>query len=242
MAFVKIIQSFFMPSVFIVLFVIAGVILLKKHKKKWGKALLVMGALSYYLFSISPISDFMLMSLEEKYSPLATNEVDRAEKAVVLLGGRESNVLRGSEALRLWHLSGGNMELIVSGTDPFFTQNNEAQAVRNYFVHRGVDPEKITIEGESHNTRENVAKVSKIVKDEPFFLVTSAFHMERSIREFKRLGVNPIPAPTDFKRKRVAEYGFGDFIPNGQNLRNSNLAIHEYLGTIYYRLIFLFGN
>ena len=157
----------------------------------------------------------------------------------MLLGGRESNVLRGNEALRIWHLSGGEIELIISGADPRTTVPEEARALRNFFIHRGVEADDITIEGESRNTRENVLKIKEMVGEEPFFLVTSGYHMERSMREFRRIDANPIPAPTDFKRRRNAEYGFLDFVPDAQNLRNSDLAFHEHIGTFYYRLIFL---
>ncbi len=230
-----------MPSAFVFLFALLGFLLLKK-KKKWGKALLFSSALFYFFFSITPVSDFLLMALEEKYRPVSVEDVDEAEKVVLLLGGRESNVLRGSEVLRIWHLSEQRMKIIISGTDPLVPTSGEAQAVRNFFVHRGVDPDDIVIEGKSRNTRENVANVQKIVEDKQFFLVTSAYHMDRSLIEFGRVGAKPIPAPTDFRRRRVLSYRVFDFVPNAQNLRNSDLAVHEHLGVIYYRLLYLFGN
>lgn len=237
------VQNFLMPSTLVLVFTIVGFFFFFKNKEgKLGKALIISGFIFYYLFSITPVSDYLMMSLEEKYTTISEEDIEKAEKAVVLLGGRESNVLRGSEALRIWHMAEGEMEIIVSGTDPMLSTSGEASAVRGFFTNRGVDSSSIIIEGESYNTRENVANVQKIVGDEPFFLVTSAYHMERSISEFKRIGANPIPAPTDFKGRKVFKYSVFDFIPHGQNLRNSDLAIHEHLGRVYYRLIFIFNN
>ncbi len=237
---VNIIQNLLMPSSLVLVLIIAGFVLLwKKKRKRLGEVFLVAGILFFYLMSIAPVSDFLLMSLEEKYNVLDSEKIGEADTAVLLLGGRESNVLRGSEALRLWHLSGGNMELIISGIDPLSTKEGEASNVRNFFTHRGVSPEDIRIEGESRNTRENVLKVGEMVGEEPFFLVTSAYHMERSVREFKRIGADPVPAPTDFKRRRNTQYGPMDFLPSGQSLRNSDLAFHEHIGTFYYRILFL---
>ncbi len=241
MIVLKFIQNFFLPSAFIFLFFVLGLIFLKK-KKKAGKFFLFLGVLCYYLFSITPVSDFLIMPLEEKYRPLSAEGVQEADKAVLLLGGRESNVLRGSEILRIWHLSEGGIKVIVSGTDPLIETSEEAMAVRNFFVFRGIDPKDIIVEGKSRNTKENVANVKKIVGEKPFFLVTSAYHMERALLEFQRLGANPIPAPTDFKRRSAFTYGALDFIPGAQNLRNSGIALHEHLGIIYYRLAFLLGN
>jgi uncharacterized SAM-binding protein YcdF (DUF218 family) len=237
-----IVQNFLMPSTLVLVFVVIGFFFFFKNKEgKLGKALIISGFIFYYLFSITPVSDYLMMSLEEKYTTVSEEEIASVKKTVILLGGRESNVLRGSEALRIWHIADGEMEIIVSGTDPMLSTSEEASAVRGFFTDRGVDPSSIIIEGESYNTRENVINVQKIVGDEPFFLVTSAYHMERSISEFKRIGANPIPAPTDFKGRKVFKYSIFDFIPHGQNLRNSDLAIHEHLGRIYYRLIFIFN-
>ncbi len=236
----KTIQNFLMPSGLIFLFIVLGFLLIRKNKK-WSKYFLILGFSFYFIFSITPVSDFLLSSLEEKYKPLSIEKIEEAEKVVLLLGGRESNVLRGSEVLRIWHLSENRMKIIISGTDPLIPTSEEAHAVRNFFIYRGVDPEDIVIEGRSRNTRENVINVQKIVDNKPFFLVTSAYHMERSLIEFERLGSKPIPAPTDFRRRRVPDYHLLDFIPNAQNLRNADLSFHEYMGLIYYRLIYLFG-
>ncbi len=231
-------QNLLMPSTFILLFIIIGIFaLLRNHKSNWGKAFLLLGVFCYYIFSITPTSDFLLTPLESNYNTLPIHDIENANIAVLLLGGRESNVLRGNEVLRLWHLSNNNMKIIVSGTDPIFSTNGRAQAVRNFFIHRGVNSADIIIEGESRNTKENVINVHKIVGDDMFFLVTSAYHMNRSVKEFERLGVNPITAPTDFKRSMVSKYSINDFIPRGQNLRNSDLATHEHVGFIYYKLV-----
>jgi uncharacterized SAM-binding protein YcdF (DUF218 family) len=240
MIILKTLQSFLMPSAFVFIFAIAGFLLLKK-KTKIARVMLFSSIFCYYIFSITPVSDFLLMPLEEKYRVVSTESIDGTEKVVLLLGGRESNVLRGNEVLRLWHLSQGEMTIIISGTDPLIATSTEAHGVRNFFIHRGVDAEDIVIEGESRNTRENVINVQKIVGEKPFFLVTSAYHMNRSLIEFSRLGANPIPAATDFKRRANEIYRFFDFIPDSQNLRNSDLAIHEHMGSVYYRLVYLFS-
>ncbi len=238
-----IVQNFLMPSTLVLILTVVGFFFFFRNKEgKTGKILIISGFIFYYIFSITPVSDYLMMSLEENYKAVSEEEIKSVKKTVVLLGGRESNVLRGSEALRIWHISGGEMEIVVSGTDPSLSTSGDASAVRGFFTNRGVSYDSITIEGDSYNTRENVINVQKIVGDEPFFLVTSAYHMERAVSEFKRIGADPIPAPTDFKGRKVFRYSVFDFIPHGQNLRNSDLAVHEHLGRIYYRLIFIFNN
>ncbi len=240
MAFFKVATNSLLPSTFIIIFIVLGFFLFIFKKKSSGRVFIVLGVLFYFLFSITPVSDFLLRPLESKYVPLTFEEMQKAEKVVLLLGGREANVLRGSEVLRISHLTGHQKTIIISGTDPLLPTSTEAWAVRNFFIHRGIPEDKIVIEGESRNTRENVINVAKIVEDKPFFLVTSAYHMDRSLREFERLESNPIPAPADFKRKG-GSYNVLDFLPDSQNLKRSDIAFHEYFGAVYYRIVSLWS-
>jgi len=225
MLFFKIIQIVLYPSIFFLIFIILGLFLKKKK-------LVILGLALYYLFSITLVTDLILNPLEGSYSFL--EEFNQAEKIVMLLGGRESNVLRSSEVLRISHLTNHQKTIIISGTDPLNPESEEALGVRNFFISRGIPEENIIIEGQSRNTWENTRNVKEIVKDQPFFLVTSAFHMRRAKGEFKKLGTNVIAAPTNFKRK--GEYNLLDFLPSSANLRNSDLAIKEYFGILYYKI------
>ncbi len=228
MFLVKFLQLFLYPSIFFFLFILLGLILKKKK-------LIILGIIFYYIFSITLVSDFLLLPLEGNYQPLTLDRMAEADKIVLLLGGREADVLRASEVLRISHLTNHEKKIIISGTDPLNPKSETAQAVRNFFIHRGIPSETIIIEGQSRDTWENIQNVKEIVKEQPFFLVTSAYHLKRSEQEFKKVNANPIPAPTDFKRK--ANYGFFDFVPGSQSLRNSDLAIKEYFGILYYNLI-----
>ncbi len=237
MSFSRIIQQLLIPSTFILVLGIIGLVFLFfTKKKKIGKILLVVGIVFYYFFSIAPVSNLILSPLEKPYSFLEIENINEANKIVVLLGGSESNILRGSEALRIYHLRNGDIKIIISGTDPLLSTSEEALGVKRFFMNRGVKENNIIIEGRSKNTWENIRNVKELVEEKPFFLVTSAYHMKRSLEEFQKLEANPIPAPTDFKIKKE-KHNFFDFMPNAQNLRNSNLAFHEYFGILYYWVI-----
>lgn len=233
----KILQQLLLPGSLALVLMLAGLISwLFLKKKKIGKILLAAGILLYYLFFITPVSNYLLSPLEKNYSPLGAEEMQASDKIVLLLGGKESDVLRGSEVLRIAHIGEGDMKIIISGTDPVLPTSEEALGVKRFFVSRGLKEESIVIEGQSRTTWENIRNVKEIVEEIPFFLVTSAYHMERAMREFERVGANPIPAPTDFKIK-TEKYTALDYFPDPQNLRNSNLAVHEYFGIVFYRLL-----
>lgn len=228
-----ILQQIILPSVFIPIIILIGIVFVFSSKKyKLGRILLIIGLALYYIFSITPTVDLLLKPLEQEYSTVS--DIQKADKIALLLGGRESDVLRSSEVLRIAHLTDHTTQIIISGTDSQNPNSGEALAVRNFFINRGVPKDNIIIEGNSRNTKENVKNIYDIVGDEHFFLVTSAYHMKRAMLEFEKLGANPIPAPIDFKS--VGEYGILSYIPNSKNLRNSDLAIHEYFGIIFYNM------
>jgi len=228
----KILQEFLLPSVFILVLILAGLTLLfRQGKQKIGKKLIVLGVIFYYIFSITPVADLILLPLESQYSLLKQDELDRADKIVLLLGRGETNVLRASEILRLYNQQS---EVIISGTSILNQERNVAEEVKEYLLQRGIFPEDIILENKSRNTAESAKNIKEIVSREPFFLVTSAYHMPRSIEAFQKMGTNPIPAPTDFKIER--DYNILDFFPNPNNLEKSDLAFHEYFGILFYRL------
>lgn len=214
--------------------VMVGVLFIFIRKKKWGKYLIFFGLLVYYTFSITPFADFLIGSLENDYKPLDISDMDKADTIVVLSGGSKADVLRSSEVLRISVLKDHRPTLIISGTESI-ADRSDFSAVENFFIHRGLPAENIYVEDKSKNTRENAIQTTRKIGDEPFFLVTSAYHMKRAVLEFEKNGANPIPAPTDF-RKRKRDYSFGDYIPNSENLRKSDLALHEHFGIIYYNI------
>jgi len=235
----KILQEFLLPSVFVFVLILIGIILVfRKKRGKLGKILIILGILFYYLFSITPVADLIISPLENQYQPVQKEEMAKSDKIVMLLGGRENDVLRASEVLRLYNLQLTTYNLqsaiIISGTDPLKPESKEAKEVKEFLVERGIPAENIILEDKSRNTKESAKNVKEMVSGEPFFLVTSAYHMPRSMESFRKMGANPIAAPADFKIKE--SYNILDFFPNAENLRNSDLAFHEYFGILWYRL------
>jgi uncharacterized SAM-binding protein YcdF (DUF218 family) len=66
-------------------------------------------------------------------------------------------------------------------------------------------------------------------------VVTSAWHMPRSVYAFRRNGTEPIPAPTVYRHDPAAPSA-ADFFPSAGGFETSATALHEYVGLLYYRL------
>ena len=93
---------------------------------------------------------------------------------------------------------------------------------------------QVRLENSSRNTRENAQLMAKLLGErclEPWLLVTSAWHMPRSMTEFEAVGCKVTPYPVDFRTGRstpLTEYSLA------QSLVLWQTALHEYIGLVFY--------
>jgi uncharacterized SAM-binding protein YcdF (DUF218 family) len=66
-------------------------------------------------------------------------------------------------------------------------------------------------------------------------LVTSAYHMSRAEILFRRAGLEVIPFPVDFQTKLGITPR--SFIPSGGALQQTDAALHEIYGRVYYWIV-----
>ena len=100
----------------------------------------------------------------------------------------------------------------------------------------GVKQEDLVLESESKDTIDEARIIKSIVGNDKFILVTSASHMPRSMGMFKKLGMQPIPAPTGYMVKEKQGISPGDFFPGSDGLRRTEGVIYEYLGLLWAKL------
>jgi len=244
----KLVQVFLLPPTLIFLLLIISFVLITL-KKKWGNKLLLVAIIFYYILSISPISNSLLKGLENKY---AIVEVIPAEvKHVVVLGGgtrnsfsllpptsrlAPSSTARVLEGIRLYNQINDCYLILSGGGWRFFSPKEKScTQMKNLALLFGVDEEKIILESNSRDTYEEAKEIKKILGIKPFLLVTSSYHMPRSFYIFKKLGLNAIATPCDFRAQGKNKYNFFAFLPN--NLGNSTTAIKEYFGILFYRFL-----
>ena len=240
MLLMKFIDRLLMPSVFSLVFILIGILLIKLKKKKVGWIILTGSILIYYLFSITPVADLIIAPLEKDYTPLNEKDLIKYDTIVFLLGDREGNILRASEVFRFnaaWNKYRKEdipFRIIISGSDFLRPGKDEAYNVKRYLVKRGIPEEFVELEYLSTTTGEAAEEIKKWKLNGPFLLITSAYHMNRSIKILRVIGLDPVAAPTDFKKEK--KYDILDFFPSGVNLRNTEHAFLEYIGLIYYQI------
>ena len=237
----KFFQIFLCPSAFLFILLAIGAIL---FKKKAGRILIIISLIAFYLFSITPVADFILSPLENKYQ--AYNSQEEAENIVLLISGvkegemsfpsklTEPSLYRALEAVKIYFKMEKKPKIIISGSNPISSSRKPGEEISKFIQTLNVPSEDIILEQNSKNTYQAAVEVEKIIKQSSFILTTSAYHLPRSMYIFKKQGMSPIPAPGDFMKE--SGYSLFDFFPDPRNLRKSDLCFHEYFGLLYYWL------
>ena len=95
-----------------------------------------------------------------------------------------------------------NFELIFSGGEGRLvpTGTTEAELAGVFYTEQGVNMKRVTLESQARTTRENAKRVAALLGErckQPWLLVTSAWHMPRSMSEFQAAGCNVTAYPVD---------------------------------------------
>ena len=221
----KIISAIVMPLPIGLILGAIGLWYLYTAELKKAKIFLTISLLWITTISYTPFTNSLLKPLENSYEKL--KNIPENTKYILLLGGNKEN--RGWEALRLYHKI-PNAKIITSGYPPFGGKIPSAVSTAIFLQKVGVKKSDIIMQTKPKTTEEEAIEIKNRLGDESFILVTSAYHMPRAIRLFKKYGLNPIPAPTDFK---IKSYDSPLSIPKGKNLLQTDLAWHEHLGMLW---------
>ena len=235
------------PGLFILLLLIAHILFVKTRRTRYYFIALVL----IYLLSITLVSDHLLKPLENYYAQPAISALRNADAIVVLGGGSVGGVkdfdgvgqVAADPANRL--LMGIrlhralNLPIIVSGGQVFSYAGTEADIEYRLLKSAGIDEKFLLKENRSRNTVENARFTKQICEKmgiAKVILVTSGYHLPRSVMIFEREGVDVIPYPTDYKtNKEIAIDAFA-FTPSAEAVRTSAIAMKEYLGILAVKL------
>jgi len=200
----------------------------------------------------------LIGSLERQYLP--PNPMPQAA-AIVLLGGAVVpqtaprpwvEVTEGGDRI----LYGARLQqqgyapyLILSGGRIGWlgevSQRGEAVDMAEIAQTCGVPASQILLDYSSLNTHENAVNVKALLEKHhitgSLLLVTSAYHMPRSVAIFRRLGLEVIPAPTDYRSPSITRSWTWQnlllsLIPTPYNMDITTMALREYQGLLIYRL------
>ncbi len=242
----KLIATLLMPLPIGIGLAVLALVFLLKEKRRWAIGTLIAAITWLSLLSYAPIASMLLHRLEYTYPPLL--KAPQGIRYIYVLGhGHNSDstlpitsqlhddaVIRLTEAIRFYHQLDEKPTIIVSGYSGYYSIVPHAQMQQKLAIALGVDPDKIVTRPKPVDTQEEAIAAKKLLKNQPFILITSAFHMTRAIRWFKQEGLNPIPAPTRHytNAEEVPYYG----IFSVHALKMSTIAIHEFIGMAWQKI------
>lgn len=101
----------------------------------------------------------------------------------------------------------------------------------------GVDARRIVLVGDTVDTCGNARGLAaRLKRDARPLLVTSAFHMPRAVGCLRAAGVEVTPYPADFVNGDGLGLFEGGSLNFSLNSWRTDVALHEYVGLLYYRL------
>lgn len=242
------------PGNIIIIAVILGVFFLVLNKEVIARRILIPTALFSFIIMIYPVSDYLMAPLEHRFK--APKSLPTDMDAIIVLGGGED--LQRSLSWNRAELGNGGDRYIGAadlaslypdipviftggnGTLRLQESNKEAHLAQQLLTSVGIEEKRIIIESDSRNTYENfinlkqlLPKVRHDVSYGRYFLVTSAYHMPRSVGIARKQGIDVVPYPVDYySNSDELRYFTLDL---SQHLKVLEKAWREWLGlTAYY--------
>ncbi|TCR75653.1 YdcF family protein [Rhizobium sp. BK376] len=194
----------------------------------------------------------MVQNLEDRFPGPQGDPAD-LKCMIVLGGGFDSDVdtyrggysLNGAgdrfvEAMRLAEKY-PQARILVSGGDGSITQEYLGDAVvsERMFSAFGIPRDRLVEEKDSRTTFENAINTKQLLDRNGMsncLLITSGFHMPRSIGIFRKLGIEVVPWVVDYNTTGK-EYLRLDFTQPSLNVQLLSTAVREWIGMVAYYAI-----
>jgi uncharacterized SAM-binding protein YcdF (DUF218 family) len=245
----KIFWLFASPLHFLLILLIGGLLLAPRWRL--GRALALAAAAFLAIIVFTPVSALLLRPLEDRFP---SRPIEMAPpKGVIVLGGAlderiaaarnqvalneaAERMTAGATLARLYPqailvFSGGSGALIDDSA-------KEAETARRLWRELGVPESQMVFEDGSRNTFENALFTKRLVHPEEggtWLLVTSAYHMPRSMGIFRALGMSVTAFPVDYRTFGNNE-DFHFPFDGSLAIRNFETAVREWVGLVVYRL------
>jgi uncharacterized SAM-binding protein YcdF (DUF218 family) len=177
--------------------------------RKFLKILLIILAVYYGLIFFTPISRWLADRL------IVPSVISEADVILVLSGGTikqqyltHQTLSRLVHGITIWRQAKAPYLLLSGGTSAH-GGIPEAYLMADMARNLGIKQDKIYLEDQSINTRENISYSAKIMEKqgwESALLVTSALHMKRTLKLAEENGLKCIPAAAPYSERYLSRY------------------------------------
>ena len=229
---------------------LVGVLLLATRFARAGRRLVVACIVLLALCAFSPLGSLLIHPLESRFPQW--DAAHGAPDGIIVLGGPidadlsveyDQPVIRSAPnrivAAAALARRYPNARVIFTGGSPDLISPDarEADYAGTIFESLGVDKARLTLERRSRNTYENAFFTKQLARPKPgerWLLVTSAYHMPRSVGLFRRDGFPVEPYPVDWHVGPGLRDALAFSTIANDGLARTDLAVREWIGLLAY--------
>lgn len=244
------------PSTLIALLSGYGAILIWTGWARWGRRFVSIGAILLLVVGLSPLGNALILPLEDRF-PRADLDRPPAPAGLIILGGAENRLVGGARKAPTLNEAGERLlegailaqrfpdaKVAFSGGDAgiLYKSDSEAQGAADILTRLGVSRDRLILEANARDTYENAIYLKKELEGEGAFgrdarwlLITSAYHMPRSIGAFRQAGFDVEPWPVDYRTRGRQDFS-KPFDKVSEGLRRVDTATREWVGLLAYWL------
>lgn len=248
----KVFWNLVQPLSLVFLFGVFALLLIGLKHLRLATAALSFALVVLFLTLYTTLGSFLLQTLEARF-PRPVGDPPELACMIVLGGAFETEVTtaRGGmdlnqagdrfvEALRL-AIRYPEAKILVSGGDGSLSgiYEGDAAASIRFFEAFGISRDRLMAETTSRNTDENAQNSRELLASnglDKCLLITSAFHMPRSVGLFRKAGVEITPWPVDYRTAGNISFAL-DFTQPTLNSQQMSTAVREWVGLVAYRLM-----
>jgi uncharacterized SAM-binding protein YcdF (DUF218 family) len=239
-----------LPPLVLVLLLATGLIV-QRRRPRLAQSLILLAAVSLYALSTPWAGNLLLKTLEIS-TPVSSAQLQTADAIVVLGAGRRigeveygGDTLNGLSLERLRYAAHlhrtSRLPILVSGGKPDGGTLAEGRIMQRILDSEYCMPPR-WVEDASLTTQDNARLSAPLLKPagaQHIVLVSHAWHLRRAAPLFEAQGLDVVPAGIQFARTRVDS--LRDLLPSVIGLRDSTIALHEWLGILWYKLRLIFA-
>jgi len=246
------------PLNWVIVFIVLSLLFLALRKVDLCRRFLILALLDLILVGWLPASEVFLRTLEDGVSKVNITHISSSDVGgIIILGGAieggeiaadrgeisiyssAERVTKAFELIRKYP----DLPFIFSGFSGRLSPRgiSEADAFKQLIAEQGLSDRAGHYENQSRNTYENVMYIKPIAGEFgqkradgtplPWFLITSASHMYRSVKVFQKQGIEVIPVPVDYQTGNSLRWTSFDLKDGVENWHKVN---HELVGLIAY--------
>ena len=235
---------FMVPSGILLLLLLVSLLLLlhpRLRHRAWYPAAAALAL--YAVFGSGIVAHLLLGPLERAYPPVTDARSQGNVEVIVVLTGYATESARTSPPSWLNESSAYRVLEVIWLADQLpeariLVSGSEAsgKVMRRALVSLGVDANRVAVQKEAIDTGASAALIAEAMgSDTRCLLVTSAGHMPRAMLAIRHAGADCTAVPTEFYTPHALN--LLAYLPSPAKLRLSDLAVHEYLGILWYWLL-----